>query len=96
MWDDQLYFRRYNYGWQNWRTAIDSATIGSQSVNYATTANTANTLVSSATVNELYNNGWFRAKGSSGFFFQDHGGGWYMTDDTWIRSYGSKNIYQDT
>lgn len=25
MWDDQLYFRRYNSGWQGWRTALDSS-----------------------------------------------------------------------
>jgi hypothetical protein len=25
MWDDQLYFRRYNGGWQGWRTALDSS-----------------------------------------------------------------------
>lgn len=42
MWDDQLYFRRYNSGWQSWRTAIDSVNIASQSVSYATTAGTAN------------------------------------------------------
>ena len=25
--------------------------------------------------------------------FATHGGGWYMTDSTWIRAYGDKNIY---
>ena len=25
MWDDNLYFRRYNAGWQGWRTALDSS-----------------------------------------------------------------------
>jgi hypothetical protein len=25
MWDDQLYFRRYNYGWQSWRTVLDNS-----------------------------------------------------------------------
>ncbi|KKU94155.1 MAG: hypothetical protein UY26_C0003G0306 [Candidatus Jorgensenbacteria bacterium GW2011_GWA1_48_13] len=38
MWDDRLYFRRYNGGWQDWFTVIDSGTIGSQSVNYAASA----------------------------------------------------------
>jgi len=41
MWDDNLYFRRYNYGWDGWRTVIDNTTIGSQSVNYANSAGSA-------------------------------------------------------
>nr|DAP08777.1 MAG TPA: shufflon protein [Caudoviricetes sp.] len=41
----------------------------------------------------FYANDWFRAKGNTGFYFQDHGGGWYMQDDTWIKSWGSKSIY---
>jgi hypothetical protein len=28
MWDDQLYFRRYNGGWQGWRTALDNTNYG--------------------------------------------------------------------
>ena len=41
----------------------------------------------------FYANDWFRAKGNSGFYFQAHGGGWFMQDSDWIRSYGNKNIY---
>ena len=41
----------------------------------------------------FYTNDWYRAKGNSGFYFQDHGGGWFMEDDTWIKSWGSKSIY---
>ena len=44
MWDDRLYFRRYDYGWKSWLTVIDSATIGSQSVNYASSAGNADTV----------------------------------------------------
>lgn len=40
----------------------------------------------------IYNNNWFRAQGQSGFYFQDYGGGWQMTDGTWIRAYNSKPI----
>ena len=36
---------------------------------------------------------WFRVKDDNGFYFQDRGGGWNMTDTTWIRSYGGKNVY---
>ena len=45
------------------------------------------------TANTFYSNDWFRARGNSGFYFQDHGGGWYMSDNDWIRSHGNKNIY---
>lgn len=41
----------------------------------------------------FYTGDWFRATGNSGFYFENHGGGWYMTDDTWIRAYNNKNIY---
>ena len=44
-------------------------------------------------VSTIYANNWFRAQGQTGFYFQDYGGGWYMTDTTWIRAYNSKNIY---
>jgi len=38
---------------------------------------------------------WFRAHGNSGLYWQTHGGGWTMTDSSWIRSYGSKMVYID-
>ena len=39
---------------------------------------------------------WLRVDGSNGIYFQSHGGGWYMSDATWIRSYGNKNVYHNT
>ena len=39
--------------------------------------------------------GWVRTYGDTGWCSQTHGGGWYMADTTWIRSYGSKNIYHN-
>jgi hypothetical protein len=49
--------------------------------------------VGAMTARTFYSNDWFRATGNSGFYFEDHGGGWQMTDNTWIRSHGNKNIY---
>lgn len=40
--------------------------------------------------------GHVRTTGSYGWISEDHKGGWYMKDDTWIRSYGSKSIYHDS
>jgi len=36
---------------------------------------------------------WLRIDGSNGITFQNHGGGWRMTDGTWLRSYNDKGIY---
>jgi len=39
------------------------------------------------------NGGWVRVSGNDGLYFETHGGGWYMIDSSWIRSYGSKSVY---
>ena len=41
----------------------------------------------------IYTNDWFRVYGSNGIFWQNHGGGWYMTDATWMRLYNSKSLH---
>ena len=41
----------------------------------------------------LYTSDWFRSEGDTGLYFETHGGGWYMTDSIWIRSYGSKKLH---
>jgi len=42
---------------------------------------------------QCYVGDWFRVYGSGGLYFETHGGGWQMTDSTWIRSYNGKAIY---
>jgi len=37
--------------------------------------------------------GWLRVDRSQGIYFQSYGGGWRMTDSSWIRAYNDKNIY---
>lgn len=39
--------------------------------------------------------GWHRSYGNTGWYNGTHGGGWHMTDNTWIRSYGGKDVYVD-
>ena len=36
--------------------------------------------------------GWMRTYGATGWYSQSYGGGWYMTDTTYIRNYGSKQV----
>ncbi len=45
-----------------------------------------------ATGNEWYANGWFRLNGAGGLYWQNYGGGWNMSDATWLRTYGNKPI----
>ena len=42
---------------------------------------------------QCYVGDWFRVYGSGGLYFETHGGGWQMTDSTWIRAYNGKAIY---
>lgn len=35
---------------------------------------------------------WFRAAGDSGIYFADFGGGWHMTDTSYVRSYMGKAV----
>lgn len=38
-------------------------------------------------------NAWFRVRGTgTGLYWEQHQGGWMMTDNTWLRSYNDKNI----
>jgi hypothetical protein len=36
---------------------------------------------------------WVRVNGQNGIYFESYGGGWNMTDSTWIRSYGTKKLH---
>ncbi|CAD2265255.1 shufflon system plasmid conjugative transfer pilus tip adhesin PilV (plasmid) [Xanthomonas arboricola] len=47
----------------------------------------------SVTGTEVYARNWFRTQGSGGWYSESYGGGWHMSDPTWIRAYGDKSIY---
>ena len=42
--------------------------------------------------NTIYASNWFRSRGTTGWYSEDYGGGWYMTDADWIRAYNGKSI----
>ena len=48
---------------------------------------------SSPTFQEVYANGWFRSNGQQGWYNSTYGGGIYMTDSTWVRTYNNKSFY---
>lgn len=56
---------------------------------------TASSTSTEPTFNTCYSN-WFRSTGNTGWYSESYGGGWYMADSTWIRTYGSKSVYQNT
>ena len=39
--------------------------------------------------------GWLRVSGQRGIHFESYGGGFYMTEATWIRTYGNKNFFHN-
>lgn len=56
---------------------------------------TSSSTSTSPTFSTAYTSNWFRSTGSTGWYSQTYGGGWYMADSTWIRTYGSKSVYQN-
>ena len=42
---------------------------------------------------ENYAQNWFRVQGSGGIYWTQHGGGWYMSDSTWVRIYNGKSLW---
>lgn len=57
---------------------------------------TSSSTSTSPTFSTAYTSNWFRSIGPTGWYSQTYGGGWYMSDSTWIRTYGSKSVYQNT
>jgi hypothetical protein len=54
------------------------------------TANATHTL----TVNgDSMVNGWMRTTGATGWYSETYGGGWHMTDTSWVRAYSGKSIF---
>ena len=45
------------------------------------------------THNRIYADDWFRVNGADGIYWESYGGGWYMSDTTWMRIYNSKSLY---
>lgn len=43
----------------------------------------------------MYLSNWYRSTGATGWYSQTYGGGIYMSDSTWVRTYGGKQFYVD-
>lgn len=40
--------------------------------------------------------GWLRTTGKCGWYSEGYGGGWYMSDTTWLRTFNAKSLYTGT
>lgn len=85
-------------GWFPWRVVLDSSNytkfIGNYywaNVKISASANTQ----TQPSVNTIYANNWFRSQGTSGWYSESYGGGIWMNDSSWIRTYGGKSFYCD-
>ena len=81
--------------WVEWRyipTHNEVETIAEQKTS-TKVSKSGDTMSGRLTLPSILANDWFRALGTCGFYFEDHGGGWHMTDNDWIRAFNGKNIY---
>ena len=53
------------------------------------------TMAGNLTAPSVYTSNWFRSTGATGWYSESYGGGIWMNDSTWIRTYGGKNFYCD-
>ena len=57
------------------------------------TAADVGAMADGGTYGTVYLNNWIRTVGDCGWYSQTYGGGLYMTDSTWIRTYNGKKIH---
>ena len=90
-----------DFGWINTTSGATTNTIdkiyasNDDYIRYITPATFRSQVINGQTINEIYNNGWYRTYGQKGWYNQTYGGGIYMADSTYVRTYGSKQFYVD-
>jgi hypothetical protein len=104
MWDDQLYFRRYNAGWQGWRTALDSSNYtgyrdwGGNAIYAGILYDGNNTGYyidpnSMSNISGIVADNWFRANGQTGLYGNSYGIHFYaQTASAWSITGSGGNI----
>lgn len=86
-------------GWINTTSGATTSTVdkiyasNDSYLRYITPATFRAQVISNQTITELYNNAWYRTNGNGGWYNQTHGGGINMQDSTYVRTYGSKQLY---
>ena len=72
--------------WPNWGEVTDKPAL-------AAASHTHHYMGDGGTYGTLYLSNWFRSTGNTGWYSETHGGGIYMEDATWVRTYGGKKLY---
>ena len=92
------YFRLGMYGDNHF--GIFSSVSGADAINVQSNGHVlvGNTSTASYALNtaSFICDSWIRSKGATGWYNETYGGGWYMTDTTWIRNYNNKSLYMST
>lgn len=90
-WSDNIMYMNYGAAGLNIRNnASSQAMFIDNSLNVGIPATSGYKLTVGG---DLYvNGGWCRVSGPNGLYFETNGGGWHMTDATWLRSYNAKTI----
>lgn len=81
----------YNDTSNNLIIGNSDSTIGKSSLVIA--PNKAATFRGNITAPSVYTSNWFRSTGQTGWYNETYGGGIFMSDATWIRTYGGKKFY---
>ena len=91
-----FHFGTVNYSWYYKREALTSDIPTVTNYYWANIKVSASSSTSTQpTFNTCYTSNWFRSTGATGWYSETYGGGWRMTDTTYIRVYGSKRVYND-
>lgn len=89
---DQVYWAPNNL--RNTRTIWGQPFNGTQNVSGAMSGiTTLNAYGRITTASDIYSQSWVRTVGTTGWYSESYGGGWHMTDSTWLRAYNNKQIY---
>lgn len=79
--------------WANNTHTNNNTTTGSLNVAGDSSVNGTAYSNTTRTAGETYTGGWFRTTGDTGLYFEKWGGGFSMTDSTWIKAFNGKSIY---
>lgn len=101
---NSIYHRGGNSaGWNNsWKTLVDSAnygtvlnngSIGNLSIPTHLSVGGYNNASYVLSTSSLICSSWIRTTGATGWYSETYGGGWYMSDTTWMRAYAGKSVY---
>ena len=88
-WDEGILFKRTNGNWDSFRAADG---------NFYFSSNNNGTTLATLNNDGLYlngTNGWIRTYGSCGWYSQTYGGGWYMNDSNFIKTYNGKILHMN-